>query len=57
MRRNKLNAADKICAYDEGYDIYDAEEIGWCHNCKCDPDCPMKKKIQNEASAGRKRRN
>lgn len=31
----------KICTYDEAYDIYDAQEIGWCATCACDPDCPM----------------
>lgn len=34
----------RLCTYDEGYDIYDAAEIGWCAKCKCDPTCPMKKK-------------
>lgn len=34
----------RICSYDEGYDIYDASEIGWCAKCQCDPSCPMKKK-------------
>lgn len=33
----------KICTYDEGYDIYDAAEIGWCATCTCDPSCPMKR--------------
>lgn len=33
----------RICSYDEGYDIYDAREIGWCAKCRCDPECPMSK--------------
>ncbi len=36
---------EKICSYDEAYDIYDAEEIGWCVKCKCDKNCPMYKKL------------
>ena len=36
--------ANKICSYDEAYDIYDAEEIGFCAKCKCDKTCPMYKK-------------
>ena len=35
---------DKICDYDEGYNRVDAYEIGWCHKCKCNYECPMKKK-------------
>lgn len=35
---------DKICSFDEAYTIYDAEEIGWCENCKCDKDCLMYQK-------------
>ena len=35
----------KLCSYDEAYDIYDAEEIGWCAKCKCDKNCPMYKKL------------
>ena len=31
--------------YDEAYDIYDAEEIGWCAKCKCDKNCLMYKKL------------
>ncbi len=34
-----------ICSYDEAYDIEDAEEIGWCINCKIN-DCPKSKKIK-----------
>ena len=37
---------DKICSYDEAYDIYDAEEIGWCTKCKCDKNCLMYKKLR-----------
>ena len=35
----------ELCSYDEAYDIYDAEEIGWCAKCKCDKNCPMYKKL------------
>lgn len=35
----------ELCSYDEAYNIYDAEEIGWCAKCKCDKNCPMYKKL------------
>ena len=35
----------ELCSYDEAYDIYDAEEIGWCAKCKCDKNCPMYNKL------------
>ena len=35
----------ELCSYDEAYDIYDAEEIGWYAKCKCDKNCPMYKKL------------
>lgn len=38
---------NNICDYDEGYERRDAYDIGWCHECKCNPKCPYKKK-QNE---------
>jgi len=37
--------ADNICSYDEAYNIYVAEEIGWCSKCECDKNCPMYKKL------------
>ena len=39
---------DIICDYDEGYDRFDAYEIGWCYRCKCNPECPMKKRTMKE---------
>ena len=36
---------DRICDYDEGYDRYDAYEIGWCYKCKVNSKCPMKLKV------------
>ena len=40
-----VRCMDKICDYDEGYDREDAYEIGWCYECKCNYECPMKRKI------------
>lgn len=40
----------QMCSYDEAYDIYDAYEIDWCTKCKCDPNCPMKKKKETEVT-------
>lgn len=37
-----------MCTYDEAYDIHDAWEIGWCFSCKCNENCPMKKKVNKE---------
>lgn len=39
---------DRICDYDEGYDRADAYEIGWCYKCKCNPNCPYKKKTEKD---------
>ena len=39
---------DNICDYDEGYTRWDAYDIGWCMKCKCNPNCPMKKKVERE---------
>ena len=39
---------DNICDYDEGYTRWDAYDIGWCAKCKCNPNCPMKKKVERE---------
>ena len=39
---------DRICDYDEGYDRVSAYEIGWCYTCKCNPNCPYKKKAEKE---------
>ena len=36
---------DNICDYDEGYNRSDAYEIGWCYECKCNYECPMKRKV------------
>ena len=36
---------NNICDYDEGYDRKDAYEIGWCQECKCNHECPMKRKV------------
>ena len=38
----------ELCSYDEAYNIYDAEEIGWCAKCKCDKNCPMYKKYKRK---------
>lgn len=42
----------ELCSYDEAYDIYDAEEIGWCAKCKCDKNCPMYKKLHTARKRG-----
>lgn len=39
---------NEICDYDEAYTKVDAYEIGWCHKCKCNPNCVYKKKIKKE---------
>lgn len=39
-----------ICAYDEAYSVYDAEEIGWCAKCTCDPSCVMARKRKQNTS-------
>lgn len=39
---------DNICDYDEGYTRADAYEIGWCHKCNCNPNCPYKKKTKSK---------
>ena len=39
---------NKICDYDEGYDIDDAYEIGWCYECNCNSECPYKKKATQD---------
>ena len=43
-----VRCMDKICDYDEGYDREDAYEIGLCHECKCNTECPYKKKQNRE---------
>jgi hypothetical protein len=43
---------DRICDYDEGYDRISAYEIGWCYKCKCNPNCPYKKKVEKERRQG-----
>ena len=35
---------DKICDYDEAYSRNEAYHIGWCNKCKCNKDCPYKKR-------------
>lgn len=35
---------NRICSYDEAYNIQEADEFGWCVTCGCDPTCPMIKK-------------
>lgn len=37
----------KMCRYDEGYDMQDAYEIGWCYKCIND-DCPMKIELEKK---------
>ena len=36
---------DRICDYDEVYERRDAYDIGWCYECKCNSECPYKKKV------------
>jgi hypothetical protein len=33
---------DKLCYFDEAYDMIDAEEIGWCKECRI-KECPKNK--------------
>ena len=39
---------DNICDFDEAYSRSDAYAIGWCYKCKCNLNCPYKKKAEME---------
>lgn len=44
--KKRRNEMDNICDYDEGYERRDAYDIGWCHECTCNHNCPYKKKTK-----------
>lgn len=48
MKKVARKVVDRICDYDEGYTRADAYEIGWCYRCNCNPDCPYKRKTEND---------